>query len=102
MYKGIYAYAWDLADEGLEVALGRIRETGVNTITLAASYHAGKFLRPHGRSGKVYFPADGAVYFRARPERASTPVWNRESGNSSGSRLKIRSAPAYTRRNPIS
>ena len=69
MYKGLYAYAWDLADEGLEAALERIRPTGVNTITLAASYHAGKFLRPHGRTGKVYFPKDGTVYFRARSER---------------------------------
>jgi len=69
MYKGLYAYAWDLADEGLDAALERIRPTGVNTITLAASYHAGKFLRPHGRSGKVYFPKDGTVYFRARSER---------------------------------
>ena len=43
--------------------------TGINTITLAASYHAGKFLRPHGVSGKVYFPTDGTVYFKARPER---------------------------------
>ena len=69
IYKGLYTYAWDLADEGLEAALGRIRPTGINAITLAASYHAGKFLRPHGRSGKVYFPTDGTVYFQARPER---------------------------------
>jgi hypothetical protein len=69
MYKGLYVYAWDLADEGLETVLGRIRPTGINTLTLAASYHAGKFLRPHGVGGKVYFPADGTVYFQARPER---------------------------------
>jgi hypothetical protein len=68
-YRGLYAYAWDLADEGLETVLGRIRPTGINTITLAASYHAGKFVRPHGVGGKVYFPKDGTVYFRARPER---------------------------------
>jgi hypothetical protein len=68
-YKGLYAYAWDLADEGLDTVLGRVRLTGLNTITLAASYHAGKFVRPHGVSGKVYFPTDGTVYFRARPER---------------------------------
>jgi hypothetical protein len=69
MYKGLYVYAWDLADEGLGTVLGRIRPTGINTLTLAASYHAGKFLRPHGVGGKVYFPADGTVYFQARPER---------------------------------
>ena len=38
-------------------------------MTIAGSYHAGKFLRPHGRTGKVYFPEDGTVYFRADPER---------------------------------
>ena len=69
MYKAIYTYPWDLADEGLETVLGRVRPLGINTITLAASYHAGKFVRPHGRSGKVYFPKDGTVYFKARPER---------------------------------
>jgi hypothetical protein len=69
MYKALYTYPWDLADEGLETVLERVRPTGINTITLAASYHAGKFVRPHGRSGKVYFPKDGTVYFKARPER---------------------------------
>jgi hypothetical protein len=69
MYKALYTYLWDHADEGLDTVLERVRPTGVNTITLAASYHAGKFLRPHGRSGKVYFPQDGTVYFKARPER---------------------------------
>lgn len=69
MYKGLYVYAWDLADEGLDEALGRIRASGVNTLTLATSYHAGKFLRPHGRADRVYFPVDGTVYFRARPDR---------------------------------
>ena len=69
MYKAIYTYPWDLADEGLETALGRLRPLGINTVTLATSYHAGKFVRPHGQSGKVYFPKDGTVYFQARPER---------------------------------
>ncbi len=64
MYRGMYCYAWDLIDEGLDRALGRMRECGINTVTLATSYHAGKFLRPHAPSGRVYFPQDGAVYFR--------------------------------------
>lgn len=68
-YRGLYAYAWDLADEGFAAVTGRAREAGLNTVTLAAAYHAGKFLRPHGRGGKVHFPEDGTVYFRHRPER---------------------------------
>ena len=69
MYKAFYVYPWDLADEGLETVLGLLRPIGINTITLAASYHAGKFLRPHGQAGKITFPVDGTVYFKARPER---------------------------------
>ena len=69
MYKGIYVHPRDIADEGLEVALGRIRETGVNTVTLAVSCHAGTILRGRDRTGEMDPGADGAVCFRARPER---------------------------------
>ena len=77
-YRAIYAYAWDLADEGLTEVLDSVTALGLDTITLAGSYHAGKFLRPHGKSGKVYFPEDGTVYFRAEPSRygAIQPVLN--------------------------
>jgi hypothetical protein len=69
MYKAIYACPWELPDETLDVALGGIRESGLNTITLAVSRNAGAFLRPPGRTGEVELAADGAVCFRARPER---------------------------------
>jgi hypothetical protein len=69
MYKGIYVHPRDLADERLEVALDRIRETGINTVTLAVSCDAGSFLRGRGRTGEMDPEADGAVCFRARPER---------------------------------
>lgn len=68
-YRAIYAYPWDLADEGTSHVIGWAAALGLNTITIAASYHAGKFLRPHGPAGKVYFPEDGTVYFDASPSR---------------------------------
>jgi hypothetical protein len=68
-YCAIYAYPWDLAEADLTATIAEIRGLGLDTITLAASYHAGKFLRPRGRNGKVYFPEDGAVYFRFDPSR---------------------------------
>lgn len=68
-YKAIYAYAWDLAETGAPAALDRFRSLGLDTVTVAGSYHAGKFLRPHGRTGKVYFPEDGTVYFTPDPKR---------------------------------
>src|SRR4051812_37444367 len=68
-YRAIYAYAWDLAETGVAVAAGEFRDLGLDTVTIAGSYHAGKFMRPHGKAGKVYFPDDGTVYFSADPAR---------------------------------
>jgi hypothetical protein len=77
-YKAIYTYAWDLAETGVNAATKEFRGLGLDTVTIAGSYHAGKFLRPHGQSGKVYFPEDGTVYFKADPSRygAIKPVAN--------------------------
>ncbi len=77
-YKAIYTYAWDLAETGVPAAAAEFRGLGLDTVTIAGSYHAGKFLRPHGKGGKVYFPEDGTVYFNADPSRygAIKPVAN--------------------------
>jgi len=42
-YKAIYAYAWDLAEDGAADAVRQFRELGLDTVTVAGSYHAGKF-----------------------------------------------------------
>lgn len=63
-YRAIYTYAWDLAETGIDTTVQGFRALGLDTVTIAASYHAGKFLRPHGQAGKVYFPEDGTIYFK--------------------------------------
>lgn len=68
-YRAIYAYAWDIAEEGVTNAVAQFKSLGLNTVTFAGSYHAGKFLRPHGKQGKVYFPEDGTTYFKPHPKR---------------------------------
>ena len=68
-YKAIYSYAWDLAEASVGSAIDEFLALGLDTVTIAGSYHAGKFLRPHGRSGKVYFPEDGTAYFRTNGTR---------------------------------
>jgi hypothetical protein len=77
-YRAIYTYAWDLAEEGVDAAVAQFCNLGLDTVTIAGSYHAGKFLRPHGRNGKVYFPEDGTVYFKSDQSRygAIKPVPN--------------------------
>lgn len=64
MRRGMYVYAWDLWQEGTAAVAGRLRDAGLNAVSLATAYHAGKFLRPHAPGGKVWFPEDGTVYFR--------------------------------------
>jgi hypothetical protein len=68
-YRAIYCYAWDLAEDGVKSTVDQFRKLGLDTVTIAGSYHAGKFLRPHGKEGKVYFPEDGTVYFKTDPRR---------------------------------
>jgi hypothetical protein len=68
-YRAIYAYAWDIAEVGTAAFADEVRGLGLDTVTLAGSYHAGKFLRPHGKSGKVHFLEDGTTYFRFDPKR---------------------------------
>jgi hypothetical protein len=41
-YKAIYTNARSLAEIGVSAALSRFRALGLNTVTIAGSYHAGK------------------------------------------------------------
>jgi len=75
VYAGMFVYPWDLVEEGLDAVAERLRAAGITTIAVAASYHAGKFLRPHAPRSRVVFPDDGTVYFRPRPDRyRDTPL----------------------------
>ncbi len=67
-HHSMYLYPWDLRDEGAGAVGDRLRAARIGGVTLATSYHAGKFLRPHSPAGKVYFPEDGTVYFTPDPK----------------------------------
>lgn len=66
--RSIYAFPWDLAEHGIKSSLSELQNIGLNTVKIAGSYHAGKFLRPRS-SSPVYFPEDGTIYFRHDPSR---------------------------------
>ncbi|WP_119257886.1 hypothetical protein [Shinella zoogloeoides] len=65
MHLSMWTYPWDIQDQGLEALAadlaGRAR---LNTVSMATSYHAGRFLQPRSPRQKAYFPEDGTVYFR--------------------------------------
>ncbi len=62
--RAAYAYAWDVAD--IADARATLARAGLDTVTLALAYHAGKFLRPAASGPRVVFPEDGTVYFNSR------------------------------------
>ena len=55
-YRAIYSYAWDVAERPLADFAREVRGLGLNTVTLAGSYHAGKFIRPHGAAARSISP----------------------------------------------
>ncbi len=64
MGAAVYAYPWNFHDVDADVA--RVSALGADEISLAVSYHAGKFIHPGDPKARVYFPEDGTVYFRPR------------------------------------
>ena len=60
----IYAYPWDLADEGFDISLGRIADLAqCEEILLTPCYHRGDYFLLHHPIHPVYFGEPGAVYF---------------------------------------
>lgn len=69
MRLSVWTYPWDIADEGVDVALGRIAALGFDAIDLAANYHAISTLAPHAPRRKVQYMEWGAVFIPARLQR---------------------------------
>ncbi|SLN52510.1 hypothetical protein [Roseisalinus antarcticus] len=65
----VWTYPWDLHDLGPDAAIATLAAEGVDTISLATSYHAGRFLQPGNPRRRVWFPQDGTVYYRVDPAR---------------------------------
>jgi hypothetical protein len=59
----MYSYPWDFQADGVTAVVAQLQNIGINSVTLAGSYHAGKFLRPKGKNEKSYFPEGGTTYF---------------------------------------
>ena len=70
METSIFAFATDLADEGLETVLDNVQgRGGLGGITVAAAYHEGRDVFPHNPRHKVRFLEGGAVFFPPDPAR---------------------------------
>ena len=65
MRATIYTYPWDLTDEGIDSALDTIVHTaGLNSVSLAQSYHISTYFLPHNPRRPLYWGEEGALYFQ--------------------------------------
>src|SRR5690242_4105274 len=56
MHCSMWTYPWDVQDIGINEVIAELGATGIDTISLATSYHAGRFLQPRSPRRKAYFP----------------------------------------------
>ena len=65
VYSTIWAYLWDLADEGIEETVRCCKEEmGLDAVSVATSYHTFQQLRPRSRGEKLLVSEEAAVYFQ--------------------------------------
>lgn len=69
MHSSMWTYPWDVQDLSADRVVAELREAGLDTISLASSYHAGRFLQPRSPVRKSYYPEDGTIYFEPTPGR---------------------------------
>ena len=64
MHLSMWTYPWDVQDLTLDRVIADLgTRASLDTISLATSYHAGRFLQPRSPTRKSYFPEDGTIYF---------------------------------------
>ena len=66
----MWTYPWDIQDVGFVETMADLEgRASVDTISLATSYHAGRFLQPRSPKRKSYYPEDGTIYFQPTHRR---------------------------------
>ena len=64
MNSAVWIYPVDLVDD-TDAVLASVKALGVDGISLATTYHAGRLLLPHNPGRAVHFLEDGVAYFHA-------------------------------------
>ena len=84
--QGVFLYPWDVVgDPG---AAERIAALGVDSVSLAASYHTVRALTPFHPKHRVFTAAHAAAYYRIRDQvwagrrlRPAAPGWMKDPGS---------------------
>jgi hypothetical protein len=60
----IWIHPTDVAAEGADAVVAAVKEMGLGAISLAATYHAGRFLLPHDPKSSVKLLEDGVAWYQ--------------------------------------
>ncbi|MBT5536075.1 hypothetical protein HOK31_23590, partial [Candidatus Poribacteria bacterium] len=64
-YTTMWAYPWDLLDDGVDDVVRRMRDDiGLDAVSIATSYHSVEHLRPHTKGARMFSTVDGGIYFQ--------------------------------------
>jgi hypothetical protein len=73
--RGLFLHVWDFQDEGVDRVLGWMRDSGLNQMLVAGSYHSGWFVHPRKEKRRLYMTQGGVLYFPPDPAIfKSTPI----------------------------
>jgi hypothetical protein len=67
--RGLYAYPWDIADIGADIALGEMNAAGINALNLACTYHPIATFSPRVGARRMMYQELGGVFFPAQKDR---------------------------------
>lgn len=67
MNFAVWAYPWDLLDEGVESVASRLSDAGIDEINLATNYHSVQAFLPHNPERRTFF-ARASSYFQPANE----------------------------------
>src|ERR671915_331122 len=65
--RGLFLHVWDLQDEGVDRVLGWMKDSGLNQMLIAGSYHSGWFVHPRKDTRRGYITQGGVPYFPPHP-----------------------------------
>lgn len=66
--KGLFLHAWDLRDDGVDTVMGWMRDSGLDTMQLAGTYHSGWFLHPQNSRHRAFMTEGSRCYFHPHGE----------------------------------
>ena len=63
MEFAMWAYPWDVRDEGIDAVSTRLQEIGIDELNLATNYHSVQAFSPHNPGRKTHFAHASSYFF---------------------------------------